>query len=167
MGLSLHWTLFSQLNSYFSFPGRSTVFVSNLPYTATSTDLQTLFSDVAPIKTAFVVLDKETKVSKGVGYVTFAIKEDAGKCVQDGKVILNGRTLRVSWAGQKVRTLTLLNGEICAYQVLKFFSLSRVKVLLTRLPGHVYQRRPMFITQKLWPILSPSGRLSLPHYRLK
>jgi nucleolar protein 4 len=85
------------------------VFVSNLPYTATSIDLQTLFSDIAPIKTAFVVLDKETKISKGVGYVTFAIKEDAGKCVQDGNVMLNGRTLRVSWAGQKVRTLTLLN----------------------------------------------------------
>jgi len=92
--------------------GRSTVFVSNIPYSATSTDLQTLFSDIAPIKTAFVVLDKETKVSKGVGYVTFAIKEDAGKCVQDGKVVLNGRTLRVSWAEQKVCTLTLFNGEI-------------------------------------------------------
>lgn len=61
---------------------------------------------MAPVKTAFVVLDKETKVSKGVGYVTFAMKDDAEKCVQDGKMILNGRTLRVSWAGHKVRTLT-------------------------------------------------------------
>jgi len=66
------------------------------------------------------VLDKETKVSKGVGYVTFetlAIKEEAEKCLQDGKAILNGRTLRVSWAGQKVRTLTL-NGEIMLTELL-------------------------------------------------
>jgi len=55
----------------------STLFVSNLPYTATSTDLQTLFSDIAPVRSAFVVLEQGTSVSKGVGYVSFAIREDA------------------------------------------------------------------------------------------
>lgn len=112
------------------------------------------------------MLDKETKVSKGVGFVTFAIKEDAEKCVEDGKVILNGRTLRVSWAGQKVRTLTL-NGEIYAYRALECLSLNRVNLLLTRLLGHIHQRRLVFITLKLWPILSPSGPLSFPHYLLQ
>lgn len=140
--------------------------MSNLPYTATSTDLQTLFSDIAPIKTAFVVLDKETKVSKGVGYVTFAIKEEAEKCVQDGKVILNGRTLRVSWAGQKVRTLTL-NGEIYAYRALECLSLNRANLLLKRLLVHIHQRKLTFITLKLRPILSPSGLLLFPHYLLQ
>lgn len=79
----------------------ATVFISNLPYTATSTDLKTLFSDVAPVKNAFVVLEKETKVSKGVGYVTFAMREDATQCVANGTVDMNGRALRVDWAGAK------------------------------------------------------------------
>ena len=56
---------------------RSTLFVSNLPYTATSVDLQTLFSDIAPVRTAFVVTEHGTGMSKAVGYVSFAIKEDA------------------------------------------------------------------------------------------
>ncbi|KAJ2930582.1 hypothetical protein H1R20_g6499, partial [Candolleomyces eurysporus] len=47
---------------------RATLFVSNLPYTATSVDLETLFSDIAPVRTAFVVTKHGTGVSKGVGY---------------------------------------------------------------------------------------------------
>ena len=83
----------------------STLFVSNLPFTATSTDLQTLFSDIAPVRSAFVVLDKESKVSKGVGLVGFAMKEDAETAfsvVESGQIKLDGRVLRAEWAG-KVR----------------------------------------------------------------
>ncbi|KAH7912898.1 hypothetical protein BJ138DRAFT_1111924 [Hygrophoropsis aurantiaca] len=82
----------------------STLFVSNLPYNATSTDLQTLFSDLAPVRSAFVVLEHGTGVSKGVGYVSFAIKEDAqpafDSITKDG-ITLNGRKLRVQWAENK------------------------------------------------------------------
>ena len=167
MGSSEHWTFAFAAQIVFLVPRRSTVFVSNLPYPATSTDLQTLFSDIAPVKTAFVVLDKEAKVSKGVGYVTFAIKEDAEKCVQDGKVTLNGRTLRVSWAGQKVRTLTLFNGEIHAYRAPECFSLNRVNLSLKRLPDHTHQRRLAFIAQKFRLILLPPEPLSFPHCLLR
>lgn len=84
---------------------RSTIFVSNLPYTATSVDLQTLFSDIAPVRTAFVVTEHGTGVSKGVGYVSFAIKEDAqsafDKITKEG-INLVGRNLRVQWAENKV-----------------------------------------------------------------
>ncbi|KAG5652797.1 hypothetical protein H0H81_003627 [Sphagnurus paluster] len=82
----------------------STLFVSNLPYTATSVDLQTLFSDIAPVRSAFVVLEPGTRVSKGVGYVSFAIKEDAQTAydtiTKDG-LNLVGRNLRVQWAENK------------------------------------------------------------------
>ncbi|KAL7284209.1 hypothetical protein ACG7TL_001491 [Trametes sanguinea] len=85
-------------------PHGSTLFVSNLPYTATSTDLKTLFSDIAPVRTAFVVLDHETGNSKGVGYVSFAIREDAAMAIdkisKEG-ITLDGRSLRVQWAGSK------------------------------------------------------------------
>ncbi|KAL5505029.1 NOP4 [Sanghuangporus vaninii] len=83
-------------------PSGSTLFVSNLPYTATSTDLKTLFSDFAPVRSAFVVL--EDNVSKGVGYVSFAITEDAKATLdtieRDG-LELNGRKLRVQMADRK------------------------------------------------------------------
>ncbi|KZS87304.1 RNA-binding domain-containing protein [Sistotremastrum niveocremeum HHB9708] len=81
----------------------STIFVSNLPFAATSTDLQTLFSDIAPVRTAFVVLDKEKKVSKGVGLVGFAIKEDAERAMDmldKGEINILGRNLRGEWAGK-------------------------------------------------------------------
>ncbi|KAI0371919.1 RNA-binding domain-containing protein [Pilatotrama ljubarskyi] len=85
-------------------PHGSTLFVSNLPYTATSTDLKTLFSDIAPVRTAFVVLEQGTGVSKGVGYVSFAIREDAAMAIdkisKEG-ITLDGRALRVQWAGSK------------------------------------------------------------------
>jgi len=85
---------------------RSTLFVSNLPYTATSTDLNTLFSDIAPVRSAFVVLEHGTGASKGVGYVSFAIPEDAKAAFDsisaDG-IALDGRKLRIEWAANKVR----------------------------------------------------------------
>lgn len=83
--------------------------MSNLPYAATSTDLQTLFSDLAPVRSAFVVL--EENVSKGVGYVSFALKEDATTAMEtigtDG-ISLNGRKLRVQWADKKVTPFALM-----------------------------------------------------------
>ena len=79
----------------------STLFVSNLPYTATSTDLKTLFSDIAPVRNAFVVLEHGTGVSKGVGYVSFAIKEDVqlalDKISSEGLTI-DGRSVRAQLA---------------------------------------------------------------------
>ncbi|PPQ84136.1 hypothetical protein CVT26_015169, partial [Gymnopilus dilepis] len=87
-------------------PHGSTLFVSNLPYTATSTDLQTLFSDLAPVRSAFVVTEHGTGVSKGVGYVSFALKEDAEsvfeKVATEG-IALVGRKLRVQWADKKFK----------------------------------------------------------------
>ncbi|KAI0795052.1 hypothetical protein C8Q75DRAFT_873532 [Abortiporus biennis] len=84
----------------------STIFVSNLPYTATSTDLKTLFSDLGPVRSAFVVTEHGTGVSKGVGYVSFSIKEDAQLAfekVNDSidDLILDGRRLRAQWAENK------------------------------------------------------------------
>ncbi|KAH9067876.1 hypothetical protein EDB87DRAFT_1678266 [Lactarius vividus] len=83
----------------------STLFVSNLPYSATSTDLKTLFSDIAPVRSAFVVLEHGTGVSKGVGYVSFSITEDAktafDRLSADG-MTLDGRSLRVEWATNRL-----------------------------------------------------------------
>ena len=67
--------------------------------------MNTLFSDIAPVRSAFVVLEHGTGVSKGVGYVSFAITEDAraafDRISADG-MTLDGRSLRVEWAANKV-----------------------------------------------------------------
>jgi len=67
-------------------------------------DLQTLFSDIAPVRSAFVVTEPGTGISKGVGYVSFALKEDAASAFagleKDG-IELVGRKLRVQWAENK------------------------------------------------------------------
>ncbi|KAJ2914719.1 hypothetical protein MD484_g5700, partial [Candolleomyces efflorescens] len=84
----------------------STLFVSNLPYTATSVDLETLFSDIAPVRTAFVVTEQGTGTSKGVGYVSFALKEDAESCyatVSEEGLSIAGRKIRVQWADKRKR----------------------------------------------------------------
>lgn len=79
----------------------ATLFVSSLPFSATSTDLSTLFSDIGPLRKAFVVTDKETGKSKGVGYVTFAIAEDAERAFGEmqGKSLDGGkRKMRIEWS---------------------------------------------------------------------
>ncbi|UZJ51022.1 hypothetical protein CBS101457_000342 [Exobasidium rhododendri] len=82
---------------------QTTLFVSSLPFTATSTDLSTLFSDIGPLKRAFVVTDKESGKSKGVGYVTFAILEDAERAEREmqGKSLDGKRKMRLEWAEKK------------------------------------------------------------------
>src|SRR5260221_1767913 len=98
-GCDLFWKIWL-LTISLSIPPSSTLFVSNLPYTATSVDLQTLFSDIAPVRSAFVDTEHGTGVSKGVGYVSFALKDaEAGfETISKSGIELAGRKLRVQWA---------------------------------------------------------------------
>jgi nucleolar protein 4 len=78
-------------------------------------DLQTLFSDIAPVRSAFIVLDKETRKSKGVGYVSFAIKEDAVLAVshiEQNGILLDKRNLRVQFADSKVNKIHYTHKEL-------------------------------------------------------
>lgn len=87
----------------------TTLFVSSLPYNATSTDLTTHFSFVGPVRHGFVATDRDTGKSKGVGYVTYAMKEDAERAVTelDGSEFgAKGRKIRVVWADKKVSSLS-------------------------------------------------------------
>ena len=73
-------------------------------------DLQTLFSDIAPVRSAFVVTEQGTGLSKGVGYVAFALKEDAESAFENiskNGISLVGRKLRVQWAENKVCSFSM------------------------------------------------------------
>ena len=65
--------------------GRS-LFVRSLPQNATSESLTNFFSQSFPLKHATVVIDSESKLSKGYGFVTFADVDDA----QSAKDTFNG-----------------------------------------------------------------------------
>ncbi|KAL7878578.1 hypothetical protein AOLI_G00095520 [Acnodon oligacanthus] len=60
-----------------------TLFVSNLPASASSERLEELFSEVGPVKRCFVVRDKDSEKCRGIGYVTYAMGEDAERALKE------------------------------------------------------------------------------------
>ncbi|KAL6241277.1 RNA recognition motif-containing protein [Rhinocladiella similis] len=56
---------------------RNSLFVRSLPASVTTERLAEHFSQSFPLKHAIMVVDPETKISKGFGFVTFADAEDA------------------------------------------------------------------------------------------
>lgn len=89
---------------------QTTLFVSRLPYSATSDDLSSFFSSIGPIRRAFIVTDQATKKSKGVGYVSFSTKDDAqlaldqlqNRTLDENKVKGAGkRKIKLQWADLK------------------------------------------------------------------
>lgn len=99
--------------------------MSSLPYTATSTDLVTHFSYLGPVRHGFVATDKATGKSKGVGYVTYSLKEDAEQALLelDNKDFGgNGRKIRVGWATARPGTLERIKkAEVAAEDPAKVY----------------------------------------------
>jgi nucleolar protein 4 len=86
-----------------------TVFVRGVSFDVTDEKpVEELFSNVGPVKACFLVKTRDGsggKPHKGVGYVQFALPEDAQRAIRE----LNGSKL----AGRKisVRSLRALNGQ--------------------------------------------------------
>lgn len=78
------------------------IFVGNLSYTASTTDLEEAFRDFGEVVDAKIVKDRATGKSRGFGFVTFNSDEDAKKAAlaMDGKEI-SGRKIRVNEARDK------------------------------------------------------------------
>lgn len=57
------------------------LYVGNLPYKTTSSDLQQLFSQAGTVATATVISDKFSGRSKGFGFVEMASDDEAQKAI--------------------------------------------------------------------------------------
>ncbi len=77
------------------------IYVGNLPYSVTQDELKDLFSQFGDVLDVFIVMDRETRRSKGYGFVEME-DEAAKKAIEElnGKEV-GGRTIVVNEARPK------------------------------------------------------------------
>ncbi|MFL6585131.1 MAG: RNA recognition motif domain-containing protein [Chthoniobacterales bacterium] len=75
------------------------LYVGNLSFNTTETDLQDLFAQVGPVQEVMLMQDKFTGKSRGFAFVTMTNEQDAQNAVQqyNGKTV-EGRPLTVTEA---------------------------------------------------------------------
>ena len=72
------------------------LFVSNLDFEVTTEQLLEIFCEIAPVATAVIATDRETRRSKGFAFIELEKEEDVARCIEalNNKVI-NGRPMKV------------------------------------------------------------------------
>ena len=80
------------------------LYVGNLPYTFSSTDLEQLFAPLGTVQSAQVIADRDTGRSKGFGFVEMSTDEEAAAAITalNGKEH-DGRALTVNEAKPQVK----------------------------------------------------------------
>src|SRR5712692_10741235 len=77
----------------------SKLYVGNLAYSVSNSDLEELFSQAGQVQSAAVIMDKVSGQSKGFGFVEMASAEDAAKAIQQfNDTELKGRNIKVNEA---------------------------------------------------------------------
>jgi len=82
----------------------SKVFVGNLDFNTTKTEVQTLFSEVGEIRDVFLPTDRESGRPRGFAFVEYANEADAAKAIEKfNGYQFSGRALRVNAAEDRPR----------------------------------------------------------------
>jgi RNA recognition motif-containing protein len=75
------------------------LYVGNLAYSVSNSDLEQLFSQVGQVQSAAVIMDKISGQSKGFGFVEMANADEASKAIaQFNDTELKGRNIKVNEA---------------------------------------------------------------------
>jgi RNA recognition motif-containing protein len=75
------------------------IYVGNLPYNTSDNDLHDLFSQAGSVISARVITDRDTRQSRGFGFVEMDSSEDAAKAIsQFNGYSLGDRSLTVNEA---------------------------------------------------------------------
>lgn len=75
------------------------IFVGNLPFSASESDLRSLFSEYGEVDSVAIITDRETGRSRGFGFVELAADARAADAIRDlDGYELNGRALRINEA---------------------------------------------------------------------
>ena len=78
------------------------VFVASLSWNTDENGLANHFSQIGEVEDTVIVKDRETKRSRGFGFVTFANAEDAARAVKElDNSDLDGRTIKVNMAKER------------------------------------------------------------------
>ncbi|GFQ00836.1 probable RNA-binding protein 19 [Phtheirospermum japonicum] len=81
------------------------LFIRNLPYSATEEELEEHFSKYGTISQVHIVIDKDTRRSKGFAYILFAVPESAARALEEmDSSSFQGRLLHVMPAKQKYQS---------------------------------------------------------------
>jgi cold-inducible RNA-binding protein len=77
----------------------SKLYVGNLAYSVSNSDLEELFSRIGQVQSVAVIMDKFTGQSKGFGFVEMTTAEDGAKAIEQfNDSELKGRNIKVNEA---------------------------------------------------------------------
>lgn len=78
------------------------IYVGNLPFRATEDAIRALFETHGLVEDVAIILDRETRRSRGFGFVTMAVREEAEAAIRalNGKP-MEGRPLVVNEARER------------------------------------------------------------------
>jgi RNA recognition motif-containing protein len=79
-------------------PQQHTIFIGNLPFSTTKTDLQALFETFGTITNIHIPVNKETGQARGFAFVSFETAEQAEEALSVNGQDVKGRAIKVHLA---------------------------------------------------------------------
>lgn len=75
------------------------IFVGNLPFTASESDLRGLFAEYGDIESVAIITDRDTGRSRGFGFVELGAEARANDAIRDlDGTSIDGRNIKVNQA---------------------------------------------------------------------